>query len=75
MVDISFDTGAVKITPSHDHNDYECGKRHSLPFIDMMNDNGYITDVAPQFKVSGKYFIHYWFILLSCSSFNKFLSI
>ena len=51
MVEISFGTGAVKITPSHDHNDYTCGKRHSLPFVDMMTDEGYITDVAPLFKV------------------------
>ena len=51
MVEMEFGTGAVKITPAHDHNDYACGKRHDLPFIDMMNDDGNITDVAPQFKV------------------------
>uniref|UniRef100_A0A1X7UQH7 Valine--tRNA ligase n=1 Tax=Amphimedon queenslandica TaxID=400682 RepID=A0A1X7UQH7_AMPQE len=50
MVDMSFGTGAVKITPAHDHNDYECGKRHNLPFIEMINDEGYITDVAQEFK-------------------------
>ena len=51
MVDMSFGTGAVKITPAHDYNDYECGKRHNLPFIEMIDDEGYITDVCPQFKV------------------------
>ena len=51
MVDRNFGTGAVKITPAHDHNDYDCGKRHGLPFVDMMDDEGNITDVCPQFKV------------------------
>ena len=51
MVDMTFGTGAVKITPAHDHNDYECGKRHNLPFIEMMDDDGNITDVCEQFKV------------------------
>lgn len=51
MVDMEFGTGAVKITPAHDHNDYDCGKRHDLPFIEMMDDEGNVTDVCPQFKV------------------------
>ena len=51
FVDINFGTGAVKITPAHDHNDYECGKRHKLPFIEMINDEGNIIDVCSQFKV------------------------
>ena len=50
-MDIDFGTGAVKITPAHDHNDYECGKRNGLEFVEMMNDEGFITDVCPQFKV------------------------
>lgn len=33
LVDMSFGTGAVKITPAHDPNDFECGKRHNLEFI------------------------------------------
>ena len=48
---MTFGTGAVKITPAHDHNDYDCGKRNNLQFIEMMNDEGIITDVCPQFKV------------------------
>ena len=51
FVDMNFGTGAVKITPAHDHNDYACGKRNNLPFLEMMNDEGFITDVCPQFKV------------------------
>ena len=51
FVDMNFGTGAVKITPAHDHNDYDCGKRNSLEFVEMMNDEGIITDVCPQFKV------------------------
>ena len=37
--------GAVKITPGHDHNDYEIGKRHELPFITMMSEDGLIKEL------------------------------
>ena len=37
-VDIEFGTGAVKITPAHDPNDFEVGKRHNLPIIRVMDD-------------------------------------
>lgn len=40
MVDKDFGTGAVKITPAHDPNDYEVGKRHNLEFINILNDDG-----------------------------------
>lgn len=43
FVDTSFGTGAVKITPAHDPNDYEVGKRHNLPFITIFSDDGYIV--------------------------------
>lgn len=42
FVEMDFGTGAVKITPAHDPNDYEVGKRHNLPFITIFNDDGYI---------------------------------
>ncbi|WP_456456954.1 valine--tRNA ligase [Thermovibrio sp.] len=45
-VDPEFGTGAVKITPAHDFNDYEIAKRHGLPEIQIMDDWGRIT-VAP----------------------------
>ncbi|PSN35861.1 Valine--tRNA ligase [Blattella germanica] len=43
FVDREFGTGAVKITPAHDPNDYEVGKRHNLPFITILTDDGHIT--------------------------------
>ncbi|RLU15419.1 hypothetical protein DMN91_012413 [Ooceraea biroi] len=42
FVDMEFGTGAVKITPAHDPNDYEVGKRQSLPFINIFDDDGNI---------------------------------
>ncbi|MBD5638967.1 valine--tRNA ligase [Clostridium botulinum] len=42
-VDIEFGTGAVKITPAHDPNDYQVGKRHNLPEINVMFDDGRIN--------------------------------
>ena len=41
-VEKDFGTGAVKITPAHDVNDYELGKRHNLPFINILSDDGLI---------------------------------
>lgn len=43
FVDIEFGTGAVKITPAHDPNDYEVGKRHNLPMISIMNKDASIN--------------------------------
>ncbi|XP_047355755.1 valine--tRNA ligase [Vespa velutina] len=42
FVEMEFGTGAVKITPAHDPNDYEIGKKHNLPFITIFDDNGNI---------------------------------
>ncbi|TFK80279.1 hypothetical protein K466DRAFT_504183 [Polyporus arcularius HHB13444] len=46
VVDMSFGTGAVKITPAHDPNDYEVGIRHKLPFINILNDDGTFNENA-----------------------------
>jgi valyl-tRNA synthetase len=46
MVDREFGTGAVKITPAHDPNDFEAGRRHNLPEIDVMNENGTMNGKA-----------------------------
>lgn len=46
MVDKEFGTGAVKITPAHDPNDFEAGKRHNLPIIKVMNEKGEMTEEA-----------------------------
>lgn len=43
MVDREFGTGAVKITPAHDPNDYRAGHRHKLPMINVMNPDGTIN--------------------------------
>ena len=45
-VDIEFGTGCLKITPAHDINDYEIGKKHDLPIIDILNDDGTLNDRA-----------------------------
>ena len=49
-VDKEFGTGAVKITPAHDPNDFEVGKRHNLPEINIMNDDATINE-----QYGGKY--------------------
>jgi valyl-tRNA synthetase len=46
FVDREFGTGAVKITPAHDMNDYEAGKRHDLPFISVIDHEGKMTNDA-----------------------------
>ena len=43
LVDMTFGTGAVKITPAHDPNDFECGERHGLPKINVLDDFGQIN--------------------------------
>ncbi|MCX7912946.1 MAG: valine--tRNA ligase, partial [Thermodesulfovibrionales bacterium] len=45
-VDSSFGTGALKITPAHDFNDETIAKKHGLPFITVINEDGYMTDNA-----------------------------
>ncbi|HUR17228.1 MAG TPA: valine--tRNA ligase, partial [Candidatus Limnocylindrales bacterium] len=45
-----FGTGAVKITPAHDNDDFETGKRHGLPLIDVMTDNGHINDSGGPYR-------------------------
>ncbi|UZJ54975.1 hypothetical protein CBS101457_004295 [Exobasidium rhododendri] len=49
-VDMEFGTGAVKITPAHDPNDYEVGTRHNLEFINIMNDDGTLNETAGPFQ-------------------------
>ena len=46
MVDREFGTGAVKITPAHDPNDFEAGRRHNLAEIDVMTDDGKMSAAA-----------------------------
>lgn len=46
LVDMNFGTGAVKVTPAHDLNDYETGKRHGLEFINILNLDGTLNSNA-----------------------------
>ena len=48
-VDKEFGTGALKITPAHDINDYELGIKHNLPSIDIFNDDGTLNEAAELF--------------------------
>ena len=47
-VDPEFGTGCVKITPAHDFNDYDMGKRHNLPMINVLTADAKINDEAPE---------------------------
>ncbi|MFT7220145.1 MAG: valyl-tRNA synthetase [Candidatus Azotimanducaceae bacterium] len=47
-VDMAFGTGCVKITPAHDFNDYDMGKRHDLPMINILNDDATLSDTVPE---------------------------
>ena len=49
LVDPEFGTGCVKVTPAHDPNDFEMGKRHDLPFINIMNKDGTLNQNAGEF--------------------------
>ncbi len=48
FVSLEFGTGMVKITPAHDPNDWECGKRHNLEIINVLNPDGTLNDNCPE---------------------------
>lgn len=48
FVEKDYGTGAVKLTPAHDPNDFEVGKKHGLPLITVINNEGKITDTMPE---------------------------
>ncbi|MDP3789768.1 MAG: valine--tRNA ligase, partial [Candidatus Omnitrophota bacterium] len=50
MVDMKFGTGAVKVTPAHDPNDYALGKKHGLEFINVMHPDGRMNENAGDYK-------------------------
>ena len=50
-----FGTGAVKITPAHDPNDYAMGQRHKLPSINIMDETAHLNDAAGQFAGLDRY--------------------
>ncbi|PZP23780.1 valine--tRNA ligase [Pseudomonas kuykendallii] len=51
--DPEFGTGCVKITPAHDFNDYEVGKRHNLPLINIFDKNAAVLASAQAFRIDG----------------------
>ena len=54
-VDMEFGTGVVKITPAHDPNDFEVGKRHNLPVINVLNDDATINSNGGEFEGMDRY--------------------
>ena len=54
-VDKEFGTGCVKITPAHDPNDFEVGKRHDLPEINIMNDDATINELGGKYAGMDRY--------------------
>ncbi len=55
LVDPSFGTGCVKVTPAHDPNDFEMGKRHNLPFINILNKDGTLNENAGEFQAQDRF--------------------
>jgi valyl-tRNA synthetase len=54
-VDMEFGTGAVKITPAHDPNDFEVGMRHELPIVTVMNDDATINENGGKYQGMERY--------------------
>ncbi|MDO4288186.1 MAG: valine--tRNA ligase [Eubacterium sp.] len=54
-VDVEFGTGVVKMTPAHDPNDYEVGKRHNLEEINVMNEDGTMNELAGKYAGMDRY--------------------
>ncbi len=52
-VDKEFGTGAVKVTPAHDPNDYQIGVRHNLEFVEVIDENAVMNEKAGEFKGLG----------------------
>lgn len=55
MVEMTFGTGVVKITPSHDPNDFECGLRHNLEQITVIGTDGHMTEAAGKYAGLDRY--------------------
>ena len=54
-VDMEFGTGVVKITPAHDPNDFEVGKRHDLPVLNVLTEDAKIVDDYPKYAGMDRY--------------------
>lgn len=53
-VAMDFGTGCLKVTPAHDKNDYELGKKHNLEVIDILNEEGFLNEKAQDERYIGK---------------------
>ncbi|KAI1461648.1 tRNA synthetases class I-domain-containing protein [Annulohypoxylon moriforme] len=58
-VDKEFGTGAVKITPAHDPNDFALGQRHNLKFINILTDDGFMNENAGPYKGQKRFDVRY----------------
>ncbi|KAI1213881.1 tRNA synthetases class I-domain-containing protein [Annulohypoxylon truncatum] len=58
-VDLEFGTGAVKITPAHDPNDFALGQRHNLKFINILTDDGLMNENAGPYKGQKRFDVRY----------------
>ncbi|KAM3438910.1 hypothetical protein MY4824_002980 [Beauveria thailandica] len=58
-VEMDFGTGAVKLTPAHDANDFALGQRHKLEFINILNDDGLMNENAGPFKGQKRFDVRY----------------
>ncbi|KIA84360.1 valyl-tRNA synthetase [Kaistella solincola] len=56
-VDMEFGTGALKITPAHDTNDYEIGKRHGLPMIDSLDDDANLNEHGQHYAGKNRFVV------------------
>jgi len=59
LVDKTFGTGAVKVTPAHDPFDYKCGKKHGLEFINVITDAGKINENGGKFSGMMRFDVRY----------------
>lgn len=55
LVDMNFGTGAVKVTPAHDQNDFDCGRRNKLPEIIVLTDEGLMANNCGEFSSQPRY--------------------
>lgn len=60
LVDMAFGTGAVKITPAHDPNDFVTGQRHNLAFVSVFDDEGRINDKGGMFAGQPRFQVRGW---------------
>ncbi|MBC7884531.1 MAG: valine--tRNA ligase [Saprospiraceae bacterium] len=61
-VDIEFGTGALKVTPAHDVNDYEIGKRHDLAVVDVFNEDGTMSEEAGIYAGEDRFIVRKKFV-------------